>query len=86
VAECFLECQQELTRLGGFRQKSKDDTEERKTATLMGFGWLVGWFGLVVLVIPKGVHWPSKRRRMVLVVLRILAARIFWTFPPSWCG
>lgn len=74
MSECFLECQ-ELTRVGGPRQKFKDDTQERKTTTWLGFlfvclGLLVGWFGSFL----KVVNWPSKRRLLV-AVLSLLASK-----------
>lgn len=61
VGKCFLKCQQELSRLGGFRQKSKGGTEERELQFCL--------FVCLFVSFLKVADWPSKRRRLLIIFL-----------------
>lgn len=65
VGKCFLECQQESSRLGGFRQKSKDGTEERELQFCL----------FICFSFLKVANWPSKRRQLSVILLPMLSSQ-----------
>lgn len=73
VGKWFLECQQELSRLGGFRQKSKDGTEEREIQFCL----------FICLSFLKVANWPSKIRQLLVILLPSCLARILCNFTPG---
>lgn len=58
VGKCFLECQRELSRLGGFRQKSKNGTEGREPQVCL-------FVCLNVCVILKGSKLAIQEKTIV---------------------